>query len=40
MKANNTDYNHKHGADFFVLRPNGLGDNLLFSTLFKAKRTR
>jgi AraC family transcriptional regulator of arabinose operon len=29
MKINNIGYNHKHDADFFVLRPEGSGDNLL-----------
>ena len=29
MKINNIGYNHKHDSDFFVLRPNGSGDNLL-----------
>jgi len=29
MKINNIGYNHIHDSDFFVLRPNGSGDNLL-----------
>ena len=29
MTINNIGYNHKHDSDFFVLRPNGSGDNLL-----------
>lgn len=29
MKINNIGYNHRHDSDFFVLRPNGSGDNLL-----------
>ena len=29
MRINNIGYNHRHDSDFFVLRPNGSGDNLL-----------